>query len=295
MDRIARLSTIDGTTRVILVTGVTSLGGAVTFETDVTDYAPALFGQRMWEVYLSTGADPTGAASGSKAGYNNEISVTLTPGRPPRDVLAVVPLWNHPRYGQIRNDAGVISQPEPFIARVNAPAGATGARVDVYTTGHGIVPDSAGRICDEACPKRNFVGVDNTTLYNEAPWVSCAANCTKVPQDPPVTCLGVTYDYMCKEHPRGCPGAVVMDRSGWCPGRPIGPFKLDAPAMKTGGHQLMHRIDNIADFWQVGAVAVFFGTATGTSAPPTTDAGTAPRDAGTDAGVRPDAGTKDGG
>lgn len=241
-DRLTQVR-LDGDTPLVLVHAITPFGGNAVFERDITDYAAALEGTHDWTVYVSTGADPEGAATGTAAGWDVAVTLLATPGDPPRDVVAVTGAFhvNRLKPGDL-----------PGTAELTAPADATHARLDLFTTGHGLVGSPP---CDEFCEKENEVVFAGTSLFTEAPWSDCSASCTRVSINGTISCGGDTFDYICEENPMACPSSAVFDRSGWCPGSAASPYAIDLGDARDG--TLTWNVAGVEGFWSAGGVVVW--------------------------------------
>ncbi len=184
-DRLAQVWLADkDATPLFMLDAVTSFGGETTWEQDVTDYYAQLVGTHTWHVEVGTYADPSGKATGTLAAHDVDVKVLLVPGAPPRDVLAAVPLF---RQG--------ISDDNPLTATLQAPAGATHARLDYFESGHG---GNGAFNCDEFCQKENDITVDGANVYADSPESDCSDNCTQMPISGTISCLNQTYHYICK-------------------------------------------------------------------------------------------------
>jgi hypothetical protein len=255
-DRLAQLTLADtGKTPMFVLDAVTSFGGSATWTEDVTDYVSLLTGKHTYHLEIDTYDDP--GQTGTASSHDATVTIVLTPGTPPHEVLLAVPLLRAditaaPDAGT--TDAG---NSPPLSAMVTAPAGATSARFDYFTSGHGgNGPDA----CDEFCPKVNVVSLDGTSVYSKAPTKSCTDNCTHVPLDAgSISCGGDTYDYYCEQNPEACPPSPTFTRSNWCPSQIITPIPIPLPASAlTGEHSVGLTIVGIDGTWSTGLSAVFY-------------------------------------
>ncbi len=247
-DRLSRVTLADpGQTPLILLDAVTPFGADATWTADVTDYVPALTGTHTIAAYISSYATADGQASGTDAGFDVDVTLTLTPGVPPRDVIAVVPIWRQ----SIDPTTG------PLTSMIAAPDGAAHARLDFFTTGHG----AKGSLmeCDEFCMKPNTVTVDGAKVYAKAPWKDCSNDCTHTTISGTIMCGGQTFDYGCKENPTSCPSSPIAPRANWCPAQPIAPFALSLDdSIATGTHSVGLSIAGVEGNFEVGLAAVFW-------------------------------------
>jgi hypothetical protein len=105
-DRLAQISLDDnGTTDLFLLDAVTSFGGTTTWTQDVTDYAMLLFGEHAIKVDVGTYADPSGMATGTASSHDVTVSISLTPGPPPHNVVGVIPLFRQDMSGSTATPA----------------------------------------------------------------------------------------------------------------------------------------------------------------------------------------------
>jgi hypothetical protein len=247
-DRLARVTLADsGHTPLILLDAVTPFGANATWTADVTDYVPALVGTHSIAAFVSSYATADGQASGTDAGFDVDVSLTLTPGVPPRDVVAVVPIWRQT----------IDPKTAPLTSMLTAPPGAAHARLDFFTTGHGA--QGSLQECDEFCMKLNTVTVDGTKVYAKAPWKDCSNDCTQVPRSGTFSCGGQTFNYTCKENPTSCPSSPVAPRANWCPAQQVPPFALPLDdSIATGTHTVGLSVTGVEGNFEVGLAAVFW-------------------------------------
>ena len=81
-----------GTPALEWVRAVTPFGGPMKFTVDLTDVANGLPGKHKARVKISTWSDGKGKVTGSNGGWWVTASLKAEPGKPPRKVLAVVPM-----------------------------------------------------------------------------------------------------------------------------------------------------------------------------------------------------------
>jgi len=191
-----------------------------------------------------------GADSEHASSHDATVSIVLTPGTPPHDVVLAVPLLRSDISGG--GDAGT-----PVLsAMLTAPSGAGQARFDYFTSGHG---GNGPMACDEFCPKENDVSLDGKNVYAKAPVSNCSKNCTHVPISGTISCGGMTYDYICEQNPDSCPPSPTFPRSNWCPSQIIAPIAIPLPATSLSGtHDVGLTIANIDGTWSTGLAAVFY-------------------------------------
>jgi len=244
-DRLAQVTLADPrTTQLLLLDAVTPFGGESTWDQDVTDYLPALTGAHSFNVDIGVWADGAGMATGTMASHDIDVTLILTPGAPPHDVLSVQPLFH----------GGITPSNKSITAMFEAPKGSLHGRIDFFTSGHG---GNGNPPCDEFCQKENVLSVDSTALYDDNPWVDCSDNCDQAPGK--ASCLGMTFDYTCKQNPTACPASAVAPRSNWCPSKIIAPFALDLPTSAlTGQHTVDFTVLDVSGDFEVGLAAVFY-------------------------------------
>jgi hypothetical protein len=153
-------------------------------------------------------------------------------------VLALVPLW----FGnQTQAELGPLS--------FTVPDGATSARLEYRTTGHGgaMVPDDPNCIgpAEEFCERRHAISLDGTVVAELSPWrTDCAALCTLTSYES----ASIAVPEYCAENPTGLPASVRAPRANWCPGSMTPPFVLEAAELAApGGHELSVALDELAE------------------------------------------------
>jgi hypothetical protein len=164
----------------------------------------------------------------------------VTPGAPPRRVLAVVPLYY--------DSLGGAQLAGPLA--LDVPAGATAGRLELRATGHGGAdttdPDCRGP-AEEFCHRSLTVAVDGEALDPADPWRGCEAMCTTAHYG---SATG-GFDY-CAENPYGNMLSVVAPRANWCPGSLTEPFVFEPARLATPGP---HTLD-----WTIGTQVVAGGS-----------------------------------
>lgn len=245
-DRLAYLTLADegAPTPLHLLHAVTPFGGAATWEQDVTDLAPALVGKHRYRAFVSSVATADGQASGSDAGFEVGVELVVTPGPPPREVVAVVPVFRQ----------RIEPATAPLGAEVTAPPGQSPLRARLFftTSGHG---GKGNPPCDEFCKKQNTVSVDGMAVYDQAPWTDCPDTCTHVPAS--LSCGGKSWGYKCKENPTACPPSATYPRANWCPSKIVAPRVIDLPAA-AARRTVGLAIAKVAGYFEVGLVAVLY-------------------------------------
>ncbi|MBK7579091.1 MAG: hypothetical protein IPI67_02700 [Myxococcales bacterium] len=234
-----------------LMRAITPFGGPLHLEIDVTDVINARPGKHPVDVTISTWSDGAGKVSGSDGGWWVTARFDLVPGKPPRNVLAVVPLTN-------------VSSGDPTpIAPINfdVPQGTTSTRLEYRVTGHGGVVGAAGcglSPAEEFCLRSHTLYVDEAVLDSFSPWRDdCATLCTLAHQDS--TSGG--FDY-CKENPCGAISSVKASRANWCPGSLTPPLTWEPSALTSpGAHNFRWQVEDIASggSWRVSATFFAFG------------------------------------
>lgn len=229
-----------------LVRAITPFGGPMQFEADITDVMNGLPGPHTFEAYIDTWPDRAGQVSGSDGGWFVTATINAKPGKAPRDVLAVVPLYYD---SQKTPDVG----PLPFTV----PPGATKTRIEYRTTGHTLASGPTDPGCngppEEFCRRMHTLTVDGMMPDAFSPYrTDCASVCTLV------TVPGSTQMY-CRENPRGAIPSVRAPRANWCPGTVTPPRVLER-TLTPGEHQLSWQVSRIQSggIWRTSAVAIVY-------------------------------------
>jgi Peptide-N-glycosidase F, C terminal len=229
-----------------VVRAITPFGGPEQFQVDLTDVANGLPGKHALSVLITTYSDAAGQVSGSDGGWNVTAKIDVVPGKEPRKVLAVEPLY----YGSV--GAGDVVQPIAFTV----PQGTNMARIEYRVTGHGGAAPNSDCIgpAEEFCERTHVVSVDGTQIAKLQPWrTDCANFCTIQ------TYQGMQY---CEQNPCGAIQSVQASRANWCPGSVTDPFDLTAPSLKAAGsHTFSWNIESIATggTWRVSATYFALG------------------------------------
>ncbi len=220
-------------------------------ELDVTDVWASIKEARTFEIDIATWSDATGKVTGSNGGWTVSASLRVTPGTPPRNVLAVVPLFD-----------GVATAAAPTqSSSFTLPVGTTSARLEYRATGHGGGTVDAACIgpADEFCQRQHALTLDSASLAAFQPWrVDCDQGCTLQRYS---GVLG-EFDY-CAENPCGAPQSVRAPRANWCPGTVTQPFVASPDSLKTAGtHSFGFAIDQISQSggsWRVTTAVYVYG------------------------------------
>ena len=243
-------ATADGPPAIELMRAITPFGGPLHLEIDVTDVANGRPGRHRLRAFIATWSDAAGQVSGSNGGWNVTTHLRVTPGAPPRRVLAVIPLWNGAQT--------TMTPPAPI--GFDAPAGTTSGRIEYRATGHGGATGGVGCIgpAEEFCRRNHIVFVDEQSLGNIDAWrANCADNCTLAHQGP--TTGG--FDY-CMQNPTGNIDSVRAPRANWCPGTLTPPFtSQQAPLGTPGHHEVRWEISKVAGGdWRISALYIAYGS-----------------------------------
>lgn len=232
-----------------IVRAITPFGGPLHIEGDVTDILNATHAKRRLEVTIPSYSDPEGKVSGSNGGWNVSVHLELTPGAPPRQVLAVVPLVYD------SDTKGGTPRPFPFTL----PEGTASARVEYLATGHGGGKGDIACIgpAEEFCARTHTLRADGTAILTDKElWRDdCDTLCT--------TTKGGPFSSYCKENPCGAPQSVAAPRANWCPGSQTPPIALDAAPFATpGAHTFELAVNKTAEggLWRISAKVFAYGS-----------------------------------
>jgi hypothetical protein len=234
-----------------LVRAITPFGGPEHLAVDLTDLANAHPGAHRLTVTIPTWSDGAGKVSGSNGGWNVTAKIAVTPGTPPRQVLAAIPLFNLNHTKE--------TTPAPITFHV--PAGATSGRIEYRVTGHGGGNDASGDCigpAEEFCKRTHKLNVDDVQLLKFKPWRDdCATLCTLKHQGP----ASGGFDY-CAENPTGDINSVKAPRANWCPGSETQPTTLDVSSLGEGDHTFLYSISKVATggSWRMSAVYYAYGS-----------------------------------
>jgi hypothetical protein len=210
-DRRAYLGVVRGTGAQKTVTEVlrfiTPYGVGANWMLDVTSLRPLLAGTQTLRVYIDTHVL---AGSPYGGGWLVDASFQFTGGTPAKVPIAVVPLWDEMMF--LYGDPNV---PIPMSVKpqtVTVPAGATGAEIRSFITGHG---QGNAQNCAEFCPQTHTFTVGAQSVQKSIWRTDCAT--TAVP---------------------GQQGNVTPSRAGWCPGATVVPWVQDVSSSITAGQQV---------------------------------------------------------
>jgi len=208
---------------------ITPFGGPSRYELDLTDYANAFPGESGARVHITTWSDASGQVSGSQGMWRVSLKARVTPGPPPREVVALVPIFNR----SLRLADGPLEV--PFMV----PEGAREARLEYRATGHGGGEDSSPRCigpAEEFCERTHILGADGFDLETLTPWrEDCEAGCTLTQYEDPQN----SFEY-CAENPTGLPQSVRASRANWCPGALTPAYELSVPRFTQAGERSLY-------------------------------------------------------
>ena len=231
-----------------LVRAITPFGGPEHIEQDVTDVFNAIQGLRTFQVIIPTYSDGAGKVSGSNGGWYVSAHLAVTPGTPPANVLAVIPLY----YDSVT--AGQSIADIPFTM----PPGTTSSRLEYRVTGHGGASDPSTSCfgpAEEFCRRTHHVSLDDQQTEQVIPWRNdCTKLCTME--------AGGPFGQYCEQNPCGDPNSVNASRANWCPGSETPPFSWTPTALSApGAHTFKFAIDGIyqGGQWRVSAIAYAYG------------------------------------
>lgn len=230
-----------------LIRAITPFGGPLHLERDVTDVFNATRGKRRLEITIPSYSDAEGKVSGANGGWTVSARLEVTPGTPPRNVLAVLPLLY---------DSDTKSAERVFDFTL--PEGTTNARLEYLATGHG--GGEGGIACigpaEEFCKRTHTLKADDAELVAEkALWrTNCDDLCTLTKGGP--------FGEYCKENPCGAPESVRAPRANWCPGSETPPLTAEPSAFATPGpHRLGVTVKDVAEGgqWRISAKVFAYG------------------------------------
>jgi hypothetical protein len=252
-DRNLEMSLVDpsapkGAPGLELVRAITPFGGPEHVEQDVTDVFNAIQGARTFQIVIPTWSDAAGKVSGSSGGWFVSAHLDVTPGTPPANVLAVIPLF----YDSVT--AGQTIADVPFTV----PDGTTSSRLEYRVTGHGGASDPSSNCfgpAEEFCRRTHHLFLDDQPIQQTIPWRNdCDKLCTMTDGGP--------FGQYCAQNPCGLPQSVQASRANWCPGSETPAFQWTPSALSTpGAHTFKFAIDGIyqGGQWRVSAVAYAYG------------------------------------
>ncbi|MGH7329356.1 MAG: peptide-N-glycosidase F-related protein, partial [Polyangiaceae bacterium] len=234
-----------------LVRAITPFGGPEHIEQDVTDIFNFIgAGKRTFVVTIPTYSDAQGQVSGSNGGWNVSAHLEVTPGTPPRRVLAVQSL--------VYDSFDASKSGETISLPFTLPPGTTQTTIEYRVTGHGGATDTTGDCigpADEFCKRTHTLTVDGQPLGTFVPWRSdCAKLCTQTVNDAGV---GPAGSY-CAQNPCGAISSVRAPRANWCPSSETPPFTF-TPDLAPGDHTFAFSIATIVGDWRVSASVIAYG------------------------------------
>jgi hypothetical protein len=219
-------------------------------ETDLTDIANALPGKHTLRVVIPTWSDGAGKVSGSNGGWSVTASMKVRSGKPPRSVLAVLPLVNRVHL------PATVAQDVAY----QVPVGAKSMRFEYLATGHGAGAGDAACIgpAEEFCKRTHTLLLDGAAIESQLLWrTDCDQLCTVSQYAFPGS---APFDY-CKENPCGAMGSVRAPRANWCPGSVTSPFTLTLLSPAPGAHTFRYGIDKVAagGSWRISSQLIIYG------------------------------------
>ena len=228
---------------------ITPFGGPSHHEIDVTDLLNAHPGSHRLRTHITTWSDGAGQVSGTDGGWFVTLKAVVTPGTPPRRVLAAVPLI----------DAYIAADFEVPDLWFDVPGGTVSTRIEYRVTGHGGAQDPS-RDCigaaEEFCRRVHRTFVDNRPLMELLPWRDdCADFCT-------LADLPNGQGQYCKQNPTGSIRSVRAARANWCPGALTEPFVLVSDALLVEGrHRFAFEIPGLfpGGGWRTSATFYAYG------------------------------------
>lgn len=211
---------LDGGGELELLRGVAPVGGDIDWTEDVTDYAPLFTWTHPVVVTLET----------AEGGWEVDLSIIFEPGPPPREVRAVVPLFDE-------TDVRATTDVAPVLVRM--PSGAASAAVRYRYTGHST--DGTG--CDATCERTPAISIDGTQRLELTPWRTDCASFVSV-------------------NPLEEPAVVGQARNGWCPGALVRTGVSDVTPWLTGldltFDTTIPEVDPTTGSWRVSAALVLY-------------------------------------
>ena len=224
---------------------ITPFGGPSRYELDLTDYANVYPHESEARVHITTWSDASGQVSGSQGMWRVSLKARVTPGPAPREVVALVPIFNR----NLRLADGPLEVP------FTVPEGVREARLEYRATGHGGGDDPSPRCigpAEEFCERTHILGADGFDLETFTPWrEGCEAGCTLTQYEDPQN----SFEY-CAENPTGLPQSVRASRANWCPGALTPAYELSVPRFtQAGEHSLYLEVQGLHPdgVWRVSA------------------------------------------
>lgn len=233
-----------------LVRSITPFGGPEHLVVDLTDIANGRPGKHRLRTTITTWSDSAGKVSGSAGGWNVTADIHVEPGTAPRNVLAVVPLFNGSQ--ATTGDSSLIT--------FELPAGTVATQFEYRATGHGGGTADADCIgpAEEFCRRVHTLKFDGVAQAPFTPWRDdCQTLCTQATYTWPG---GGTMTY-CLQNPCGAISSVKAPRANWCPGSMTPPFSYLEAWRTPGPHTLQWNISKVASggSWRLSAHVIAYG------------------------------------
>jgi hypothetical protein len=212
---------------------ITPYSHAYTWRVDVTEYQFMLRGKRKLGLNLGTIELPQDDPAKQK-GFKVSVDLDYFPGSRAAGSFAVEPLWaGFPEYGNPEHPLDEFFQ----TRTVAVPKDATGAKVRIWVTGHGMSP--SGNAAEFMVTTRTLT-VNGKSFENT---------------------LWKTDNYLNPCRPQG--GTWKYDRAGWAPGDVVTPWDVDISDLIRPGEMVTigykpqpyvneHRASNQASHWVEG-------------------------------------------
>ena len=228
---------------------ITPFGGPSHIEEDITDWANAHPGVHTIRSYINSWPDGAGKVSGSEGGWWLTVKLDVVPGKPPREVLAAVPLYA----GEVSVD-----NPPPPVS-FTLPEGTTKTAFSYRVSGHGGASDPSVDCigpAEEFCKREHTVRMDGVELFKGNAWRDdCTDFCTVVKG----FANNPNQSY-CMENPCGAIQSVNAPRANWCPSAVVHPFE-GPTKLAAGEHEFTFEIANMypGGNWTVSAIIYAYG------------------------------------
>lgn len=245
---------VEGAPGLELVRAITPFGGPMKFSVDVTDIANGLRGKHAIQASIDAWPDPDGIVSGARGSWFVSARFEMVPGTPPRNVLAVVPLFNE---SWTKAGDEVSFGPFPF----EVPEGVEKAHIEYRATGHG--GPNMGRDCigpaEEFCRRTHELFLGGRAVRQYELWRSCKDNCDVVTraEDP-----DAFFDY-CAQNPCASHVSARATRANWCPGQTTDPEYFSDPSLlRPGKVEAAWTINRIEEggSWRVSGIYFAYGS-----------------------------------
>jgi hypothetical protein len=220
----------EGMPPVELARFMTSYGGEIEHDVDVTHLLPLLDGHCEFELFIDTWISPAW-----------EVDVDLIIDTP-EDSAPTAPTW---ATGALFPPGGLTPERPETSATIRVPDRTRRVSVAAITSGH----CTDGLDADEFITKDNVMLLDGVEVYRWRPW---RKDCQQ---------LRAVNPYCAK----WSDGSWSSDfpRSGWCPGDVVRPVMIDLGYLEPGDHVITWRVDGIRPedgvgdhgYWRVSASA----------------------------------------